>query len=123
MGKMDRHDVWDLVDDKRQPVLDGKWVYTEKLDGATGKPSAYKARFVVKGFKQIAGRVYAELFGSPTKTLFDSLVNFYDLEAHQTDNVGAFLNGEIDRELYVRPPEGAVYKPTSCSSSSALCTA
>ena len=47
MGKMQKYDVWDAVPRSSQRTLSGKWVYTQKIDGETGKPSAYKARFVV----------------------------------------------------------------------------
>ena len=36
-----------------------------------------------------------------------SIVNHFDLECDQVNIVGAFLNGDIDRELYVQPPEGS----------------
>jgi hypothetical protein len=29
-----------------------KWVFTRKIDGKTGKPAAYEARWVAKGFQQ-----------------------------------------------------------------------
>lgn len=39
--------------------------------------------------------------------VFLSIVNHLDLECDQVDIIGAFLNGEIDRELYVDPPQGS----------------
>ena len=56
MEKMDKYDVWEVVPKDKQRTLTGKWVFTRKIDGATGKAAAHKARFVVRGFQQIAGR-------------------------------------------------------------------
>jgi hypothetical protein len=111
MGKMDKYGVWEVVPKIGQRTLSGKWVYTRKLDGETGKPKAYKARFVVRGFQQQEGRDYGELFASvvhkDSMRVFLSIVNHLDLECDQVDIIGAFLNGEIDRELYVDPPQGS----------------
>ena len=64
MAKMDKFGVWEPVPDKGQRALSGKWVYTRKIDGETGKPCSYKARFVVRGFQQKEGKDYGELFAS-----------------------------------------------------------
>jgi hypothetical protein len=50
LAKMDKYSVWEVID--RQPnikTLSAKWVFTRKIDGETGKPAAYKARWVAKG--------------------------------------------------------------------------
>jgi len=47
---MDQYKVWEVV--PRSPdmrVVGARWVYTRKIDGETGKPSAYKARWVGGG--------------------------------------------------------------------------
>jgi hypothetical protein len=50
LDKMIKYNVWEVVKDEGQRRLSGKWVYTQKIDGETGKPKSYKARFVVRGF-------------------------------------------------------------------------
>lgn len=111
MGKMEKYDVWEVVWRTNQRTLTGKWVYTRKIDGDSGRPSAYKARFVVRGFQQIAGRDFDELFASvahrPSLRVFLSIVNYMDWECDQMDVIGAFLKGDIDRDLYVELPEGS----------------
>lgn len=111
MAKMDKYDVWEVIPRTNQRTLTGKWVYTRKIDGETGKAKAYKARFVVQGFMQVAGRDFDELFASvahkASHRVFLSIVNYLDLECNQMDVIGAFLKGDIDRDLYVKPPEGS----------------
>ena len=65
LAKMDQYKVWDVIE--RQPsmrIIGAKWVYTRKIDGETGKPSAYKARWVAKGYTQIEGVDFNELYAS-----------------------------------------------------------
>src|SRR5258708_29716306 len=43
----------------------------------------------------------------PYTTLFRSIVNHLDLECHQVDIKGAFLNGVIDKLIFLTPPDGS----------------
>lgn len=113
LANMAKYGVWTPIPRTSQRTLSGRWVYTRKLDGSTGQPSAYKARFVVKGYNQVEGVDYTELFASVAHKdsirVFLALVNWFDLECHQVDIKGAFLNGEIDTLIYIDPPEGSSY--------------
>ena len=63
LAKMDKYKVWEIVD--RQPgmrIVKARWVYTRKIDGNTGLPSSYKARWVAKRYSQIEGVDFNELF-------------------------------------------------------------
>jgi hypothetical protein len=95
----------------QQRVVDGKWVCTKKIDGATGKPHKYKARSVAKGFKQIVGIDYNELFAAVAHEdsirLFLALVNYYDLDCDQVNIKAAFLNGDLEETIFMSPPEGS----------------
>ena len=59
--------TWDLV---RPPtdrdVIPGKWVYKLKL-GPSGQVDKYKARYLVKCFKQVEGLDYLEIFAPTCK--------------------------------------------------------
>ena len=112
LAKMDQYKVWDVIE--RQPsmcIIGAKWVYTRKIDGETGKPSAYKARWVAKGYTQIEGVDFNELYASVAHKdsirVFLSLVNYLNLECDQVDIKAAFLNGDLKETLYLSPPEGS----------------
>ena len=62
---MDKYRVWIAID--RKPgirTIGGKWVYARKLDGETGLPSTYKAKWVAKGYAQIEEIDFQEVFAS-----------------------------------------------------------
>jgi hypothetical protein len=109
---MDKYEVWTVTD--RVPgikPLKAKWVFTRKIDGETGKPAAYKARWVAKGFQQCEGVDYNELFASVAHKdsirVFLALVNYLNLECDQVDIKAAFLNGDLPEIIYLEPPEGS----------------
>ncbi|KAK1662194.1 hypothetical protein QYE76_050353 [Lolium multiflorum] len=95
MGSMYDNKVWTLVDlpDSRKAV-ENKWIFKRKTD-ADGNITVYKARLVAKGFRQIQGVDYDETF-SPVAKL------------KSMDVKTAFLNGDIEEELYMVQPKGFV---------------
>jgi hypothetical protein len=108
---MDKYNVWEVVDrDPNLRVLKAKWVFTRKIDGDTGKPSAFKARWVAKGFSQKAGIDYNELYAGVAHKdsirIFLSLVNYLDMDCDQVDIKAAFLNGDLQETIYLDPPQG-----------------
>jgi transposase InsO family protein len=88
-----------------------KWVFKLKHK-ADGSIDRYKARLVAKGFSQREGIDYDETFAPvakfPAIRALLSLVAHYNLELHQMDVRTAFLNGDLDRDIYMRQPEGFV---------------
>ncbi|PHT74157.1 hypothetical protein T459_21434 [Capsicum annuum] len=80
-----------------------------KADGTIDK---YKARLVVKGFKQKEGLDYFDTYSSVTRiTLIRMLITLaavYGLEIHQMGVKTAFLNGELEEESYMEEPQGFV---------------
>jgi hypothetical protein len=79
---------------------------------ADGKPERYKARLVAYGNQQRAGEdfIFEELFAPVVKyktlRLICALAAQYDLHLHKMDVKTAFLNGEIEEEVYLHPPQG-----------------
>lgn len=88
-------------------IVGGRWVYTVK-ENPVG--TTYKARYVAKGYSQVAGIDYNETF-SPTAdmTSIRSLMQIAaqcGLELHQMDVKTAYLHAPIDTKLYMEQPEG-----------------
>jgi hypothetical protein len=86
-----------------------RWIFKLKTD-VTGKPVRYKARLVVRGFEQLYGLDYFETFASGAKPmtwrLLLALAAYYDWEIEHIDIVSAFLNGDLDEDIYIEPIEG-----------------
>ena len=105
-----RNDTWDVVKipDGRK-IVDSKWVYKVKKD-ADGNIDRYKARVVAKGFSQIPGEDFDEIFAPVVR--YDSLRLLIAISAHykwkprQLDIKAAFLYGLLKEEIYMRLPEG-----------------
>ena len=72
----------------------------------------YKARLVVKGFRQKEGLDYFDTYSPVTRItsirLLIALAAVYDLQIHQMDVKTAFLNGELEEEIYMEQPEGFI---------------
>ena len=114
LKSMVQNDVWDLVELPNDCKRVGcKWVFKTKRD-STGNIERYKARLVAKGFSQKEGIDYNETFSPVSKKdslrIVMALVAHYDLELHQMDVKTAFLNGDLDEEIYMEQPEGFIEK-------------
>jgi hypothetical protein len=112
MKSMSANKVWDLeIIPKGAKIVGCKWVYKTKLD-SQGNIERYKARLVAKGFTQREGIDYNETF-SPVSCkdsfrIIMALVTHYDLELHHMDVKTAFLNGDLEGNVYMAQPKGFV---------------
>ncbi|KAL8104523.1 hypothetical protein AgCh_028663 [Apium graveolens] len=114
MESMYTNQVWTLVEAPEgvKPIV-CKWVYKRKI-GADGQVETYKARLVAKGFKQRQGIDFDETF-SPVALLKSiqillAIAAYYGYEIWQMDVKTAFLNGELEEEVYMSQPEGFLSK-------------
>ena len=100
-------EVVDIPEDKT--LVDTKWVFKRKVD-AFGNFVKMKTRLVAKGFLQKFGVDYFDVFSPVTKLstlrVLLSLVAALDLELRHVDVRTAFLNGDLDEEVYIKVPEG-----------------
>ena len=110
MKSLKENYVWELVElPKGKKKVGSKWVYKVKT-GADGSVERYKARLVAQGYTQKFGTDYDETF-SPVvrmeslRALLALSVQF-GLQLHQVDVTTAFLNGELEEEVYMQQPKG-----------------
>ena len=99
------NNTFELVE--RQPhmnVIPCRYVFRVKKDVGP------KVRIVAKGFRQVPGvdynETYAPVVSLSIVRLFLCLVNLLDLECDQVDVVTAFLNGDLDEEIFMEVPAG-----------------
>jgi hypothetical protein len=107
---MDKYGVWEVVPRQDQMrLLRTRWVFTGKIDGTTDQSSAYKARWVAKGYNQVQGLDYTDIFASVAQKdsvrIFLASVNYLDLECDQLDIVAAFLNDILKQTVFWEAPE------------------
>ena len=103
-------------------LVGSKWVFKAKKDAA-GVVVRYKARLVAQGFSQVPGVDYFDTF-APVARLASirtvlAIAAAENLEIHQIDIKGAYLNGELtdDEIVYMKQPPGY---PVSSNSSEVL---
>ena len=79
---------------------------------ANGDIERYKPRLVAKGFSQRPGFDYFDTFAPTARwsalCALLSIAAIEDLEIDQIDISNAFLNGDVDADIYVDQPEGFV---------------
>ena len=107
-----RNDVWTIVPRPHgKSVVTSKWLYKIK-HAADGSIEKYKARFVARGFSQKEGIDYDEIFAPVARytsiRIIISLATVFGWKLHQMDVKTAFLNDEVEQEVYIEQPEGFV---------------
>ena len=92
---------------KGNKAIGCKWIFKKKLK-TDGSVDRYKARLVIKGYTQRHGIDYFDTYSPVTKivtirTLF-ALASSNKLLVHQMDVKTAFLNGDLNEEIYMEQP-------------------
>ncbi|CAM8902329.1 unnamed protein product [Rhodiola kirilowii] len=106
------NNTWILVDlPPGHKALGNKWIFRKKrkVDGTIDK---FKARLVIQGFRQNYGMDYFDTYAPvariSTIRLLIALASIHKLLVHQMDVKTAFLNGDLEEEIYMKQPEGFV---------------
>jgi len=103
--------VWEEVEIKDLPVgrklVGSRWVFKVKRN-SDGCVERFEARIVAKGYSQVEGINYDETFAPVTR--YDSLRLIIALALHlgldmsQADIKSTFLNGDLNKEVWMMPP-------------------
>ena len=92
-------------------IVGCRWLFKRKEDGR------FKVRLVAKGYSQEPGVDFRETFAPVAKfttlCLLLALIAENDWELHSMDVKTAFLNGELEEEIYMEFPEGVVEEQKS----------
>ena len=104
--------TWDLVPNSDGlRVIQCKWVFRTKLK-ANGSLDKYKARLVANGFQQTNGVDFLETFSPVMKAstirIVFTLVVSKGWGIQHIDINNAFLNGDLQEEVFMTQPEGFV---------------
>lgn len=110
LNSLEANKTWTLVElPPGRTAIDNKWVFRRKLK-PNGEAGEYKARLVAKGFSQKFGFDYKETFAPVAKMttlrILLSLANVKNLLIHQMDVKTAFLNGNLNEEIFMKQPKG-----------------
>ena len=112
MDSLYKHETWDLVDlPVNRKAIGRRWVFKRKI-----KPDRsierYKARLVAKGYSQVKGidfeETYAPVAQMKSIRTIIAIATELDLELQHMDVKTAFLNGDLEEEIYMLQPEGFV---------------
>ncbi|GJS67257.1 retrotransposon protein, putative, ty1-copia subclass [Tanacetum coccineum] len=112
MQSMKDNQVWNLVDlPPNCKTVGSKWLLKKKTD-IDGNVHTYKAHLVAKGFTQTHEVDYKETF-SPIVDIkairiLIAVATYYDYEIWKMDVKTAFLNGRLNKDVYMVQPEGFV---------------
>jgi hypothetical protein len=114
MDALDKNEAWDIAELLAgRKYVGSKWLFKKKFN-AQGKVEKYKAQLVAKGYSQVEGIEFGEIFSLVAKLtsirFILSIVVAFDLEVEQMDVKKTFLHGDLEEEIYMNQPEGFVVK-------------
>lgn len=118
MQSLNENKTWKLVKKpKDQRVVQCKWVYKLKEGNDSTDPVRFKARLAAKGYTQIEGVDYNEIF-SLVNEIFSLVIKYkiirlilvmvaqYNWELEKLDVKTAFLLGELKEDIFMSQPQG-----------------
>jgi hypothetical protein len=118
LSAMARLGVWEVVDIPKNPnLLSTVWILRKKYN-KKGDLSKFKARLCTAGNFKLEGENYAETYaptGCPMALqLLLAMGLLHGLDIHQMDIKNAFLNGRLDKTIYLRAPASLTIPKGKC---------
>jgi hypothetical protein len=112
-NSLHENNTWSLIDRSSVPagkkIIPSKWVFKIKTD-QDNYPTRFKCRLVAGGHRQVYGEdydlTYAPVSRVTTLRVLASVAAKRNWKVHQVDIKTAFLNGDIDTDVYMEQPEG-----------------
>jgi hypothetical protein len=105
LESLKRNNTWSLMNSpSRRKAIDCKWVFKIKTFDS-GAVDRYKARLVAKRYSQRKGfeylQTYAPVVKLVTVRMLLAIANKKHFEIHQMDVNTAFLNGDLEEQIYM----------------------
>lgn len=106
------NNTWEVVSPNDIPtgqeIISCKWVFHVKTDGS------FKCRWVARGFEQVEGWDYQETYAAVARAdsyrLITAVAVICNWIIENVDIKTAFLNGNIDCDVYIELPDGKIGK-------------
>ena len=99
------NNTWIIVDlPPGSKAIGCKWIFRRKYN-TDGSIQTFKARLVAKGYRQKEGIDYFDTYAPVARItsirVLLALSSIYNLYVHQMDVKTTFLNGDLDKEVYM----------------------
>eukprot|EP00253_Pinus_taeda_P004890 PITA_04890 len=112
LEQIEKNNTWELVPrPKDKNVIGTKWIFKNKLN-ENGEVIRNKARLVCKGYAQQEGIHFEETFAPVARLeairMSLALSSFQNFKFFQMDVKSAFLNGDLEEEVYIEQPDGFI---------------
>ena len=97
--------VYELVENKGNKPIGSRWHFALKF-GPSGETTRYKARFVAKSSRSELQQKYSPTTRLSTIRVLLSYLLYKNTELKQLDIKTAYLNADIEEEIFMQQPEG-----------------
>lgn len=106
MESLKKSETWKLIKPLNGKKIVGcKWIFKKKK-GSNQDDTRYKARLVTKGYNQVEGVDFHDVFSPVVKHMsiwaFIALVVSCNLKLEQLYVNAAFLHGDLDEDIYMQ---------------------